>query len=308
MGTTPTQRARATDRVTINIQITIFGADMDGRAYSEEACTLEVSRNGALILADRNLTPQEEILIRRERTGKEAAAQIVGQVRKGPDGFVYGVKLLDPSVNLWDINFVPLTEAERAVGRTLLECSKCRLREVVYLEEFESEVYQANRCIYLTCKRCREATIWNEAAHEPKEREPMAPPHPPDPPPRPAPAPRIKDERRHTRINCRLRACIRYNKERYDEEILEVNDVSRGGVRFNTRRYLAPGTKIEIAVPYSPGMANIFVPAEIVRLKAIPDKNLYECGAAYRTKLAGHGEPSGSGKNRPPQGNSGKKS
>jgi hypothetical protein len=62
---------------------------------------------------------------------------------------------------------------------------------------------------------------------------------------------------------------------------LEVNDVSRGGACFTTRKYLPPGTKMEIAVPYSPGMANIFVPAEIVRLKAIPDKEFYECGAAY---------------------------
>ena len=75
-------------------------------------------------------------------------------------------------------------------------------------------------------------------------------------------------------------ACIRFASH-FDDEVLEVEDVSRGGVRFTTRKYLAPGTRIEVSVPYSPGMANIFVPAEIVRLKPIPDKNLYECGAAY---------------------------
>lgn len=305
METTPPQRARSTDRVTINIQITIFGADVDGRAFSEEAQTLEVSRNGALILSNRNLTSQEEILIRRERTGKEAPAQIVGQVRKGSDGLVYGVTLLDPNINLWDINFVPLTDAERAVGRTLLECSKCHLREVAYLEEFETEVYKANRCIYRTCKRCRESTIWNEAAHEPKARKQLEPPPPPVPPPQPAPAPRSRNERRHNRINCRLRACVRYNKEYYDEEVLEVNDVSRGGVCFRTRRYLAPGTEIEIAVPYSPDMANIFVPAKILRLTPIPDKNLYECGAAYQPALAGHDEHSRPRKNRPHKGEPG---
>jgi hypothetical protein len=287
------------------MQITIFGADIDGRAFSEEARTLEVSRNGALILVNRNLTSQEEILIHREPTGREAPARIVGQVRKEPEGFVYGVTLLDPSINLWDINFVPLTQAERAVGRTLLECSKCRLREVVYLEEFETEVYKANRCIYRTCKRCRESTIWNEAAHDPKKPKQMDSPPPPELPPPPGPAPRTRNERRHNRINCHLRACVRYNKEHYDEEILEVDDISRGGVCFTTRRYLAPGTNIEIAVPYSPDMANIFVPAEIVRFQAIPEKNLYECGAAYQTQLAGNVELSHYGKTRPPQGDRG---
>jgi hypothetical protein len=280
MGTTPSHPARSTDRVALLIRIRIFGSDVEGRAFSEEARTLLVSRNGALILTNRKLTPQDEILIRRERTGKEAPAQIVGQVRKEPDGFVYGVRLLDPGINLWDINFLPLSESERAVGRTLLECTKCRLREVVYLEEFETEVYHAHRSIYRTCKRCRESTIWNEAAHERTEREQAIPRPPPAPAPEPAAAPRSRNERRHNRINCKLRACIRY-KQGYDDEVLEVNNVSRGGVSFTTRKYLAPGTKIEIAIPYSPGMANIFVPAEIVRLKAIPGKNLYECGAAY---------------------------
>ena len=279
-----TTTRRSTDRVGLAIQIRIFGADVEGRAFSEQAQTMEVSHNGALILTQRNLTPQDEIVIRRELTGKESPAQIVGQVRSDPAGFVYGIKLLDPGINLWDINFVPLPESERAVARALLECAKCRLREVVYLEEFETEVYHAHRYIYHACKRCRESTIWNEAAHEPMGREPKIPPPPPAPPPEPALALRAKNERQHNRINCNLRACIRY-RQHFDEEVLEVNDLSRGGVCFTTRKYLAPGTKFEIAVPYSPGMANIFVPAEIVRLKSIPDKNLYECGAHYLKRI-----------------------
>src|SRR5271157_4160731 len=281
MGTPPARPTRASDRVTTVIQIRIFGADLQGRAYSAEARALLVSRNGALILVDRNLTPQEEIMIRRELTGKESPAQIVGQVRKEPDGFVYGVRLLDTSINLWDIEFVPLSEEQRAVGRTLLECAKCRLREVVYLEEFETEVYHANRYIYHDCKRCRESTIWNETAHEPTERMGIAwPPPAPPPPPQPPAEPRTKNERQYNRIHCNLQACIRYNQY-YEEEVLEVNDVSRGGISFTTRKYLAPGSKIDVAIPYSPGMANIFVPAEIVRIKEIPDKGLYEYGAAY---------------------------
>jgi len=155
MDSTPAYPARSTDRVAIGIQIQLFGSDLEGKAYSQDARTLEVSRGGALIATKRHLTPEEEVVIRRERTGKEAMARIVGQVRQTLEGFVYGVKLLDPDVNIWDINFVPLSEAERAVARTLLDCAKCHLREVVYLEEFETEVYHANRFIYRTCKRCR---------------------------------------------------------------------------------------------------------------------------------------------------------
>jgi hypothetical protein len=259
---------------------------VDGHVFSEKARTLLLSRNGAMILIGRTLTSQEEILIRRDAIGKESPAQVVGPVRKQADGFVYGVKLLNPSMNLWEINFVPLSEEERAVGRTLLRCTKCGLREVIYLEEFEMEVYEANRYIYHACTRCDEPTIWNEIKDDPTEwmREIAPSPPPLPPPPEPSAVPRTKNERRHNRIGCKLLACIRYASH-FDDEVLEVNDVSKGGVCFTTRKYLAPGTKIEVAVPYSAGMANIFVPAEVVRLRPIPDKNLYECGAEY-IKLA----------------------
>jgi hypothetical protein len=280
MGTTDSHTVRSSDRVAISIRIRVFGSEVDGRAFIEEAQTLDVSRNGGLIIIDRNLTPEEEIVIRVEDTGKESPAQIVGQIRSEPDGFVYGVKLLEPSVNLWDINFLPLSESERAIMRTLLECAKCHLREVVYLEEYETEVYYAHRYLYHPCKRCRESTIWNEAACEaPEKKEKLAPPAPPAPA-EPVPARRTVNERRHVRIKCQFPACIRY-KQHYREEILQVNNISRGGVCFNTGKPLTPGTKFDIAIPYSPGVANIFVPAEVVRVKPIPHENLYEVGAAY---------------------------
>jgi hypothetical protein len=262
------------------MHIRIFGHDVQGRSFGEQARTIEVSRNGALILTRRHLAPQQEILIRLDFTGAESNAQIVGQVRTEEEGFVYGVKLLDPSINLWDITFAPPSEADRAVMRTLLECGKCRLREVVYLEEYETEVYLAHRSIYHPCRRCFESTIWNEAAYRPRPVEVEAPPPPPSLPPLIPVPPAARIERRFKRIRCKLQACVR-NKQQHGEELLEVNDVSRGGVCFTTSSYLSPGTRVEIAVPYSPGMANIFVPAEVVRSRAIPEKHVFECGAAY---------------------------
>jgi len=280
MGTTQTQPTRSSDRVAIGMHIRIFGADVQGRTFGEQARTLEVSRNGALILTRRHLAPQQEILVRLDFTGKESNALIVGQVRTDPDGFVYGIKLLDPSINLWDITFAAPSEGDRAVMRTLLECAKCRLREVVYLEEYETEVYLAHRSIYHHCKRCLESTIWNEAAYRPRPVEIEAPAPVAVLPPPPPPAPMARIERKFKRIRCKLQGCIR-SKNDHVEEVLEVNDVSRGGVCFITNNHLLPGTRFEIAVPYSPGMANIFVPAEIIRAKAIPGKHAYECGAAY---------------------------
>jgi hypothetical protein len=280
MGTNTSHPPRWSDRISIVIQIQIFGADIEGRTYCEEARTLEVSRNGALILANRQLIPEAEIMIRRERTGKESPARIVGLLREEPDGFVYAVRLLDPNINLWDINFVPWNEGVRAVKRILLECAKCRLREEIYLEEFEAEVYYANRFIYHPCTRCRESTIWKETKFEPTNQEQVRAIPPPGPPSEPVPAPQFINTRRHKRIRCNFQACIR-GQQNYDEEVLQVKDVSRGGICFMTRKYIPPGTRIDIAAPYSRDTMNIFVPAEVVRIRTISDNTPYECGAAY---------------------------
>ena len=280
MGTNTSDPPQWSYRVSIVIQIQIFGADIEGRTYCEEARTLEVSRTGALILAKRQLIPEAEIMIRRERTGKESPARIVGPLRQEPDGFVYAVRLLDPIINIWDINFVPWNEAVGAVKRIPLECAKCRLQEEIYLEEFESEVYHANRFIYHPCARCRESTIWKETKFEATNRELATAILPPGPPLEPGPTPQFKNTRRHKRIRCNFQACIRGQKN-HEEEVFEVKDVSRGGICFMTRKYLAPGTKIDVAVPYSRGMVNIFVPAEVVRIRTISENTPYECGAAY---------------------------
>lgn len=281
MGTSWSHRPRSSDRVALVLPIRISGRGVDGHIFSEKARTVLLSRNGAMILTSRNLTDTEEILIRREAIGKESIAQVVGLVRKQADGFLYGVKLLHPEINMWEINFVPLSEEERAVGRILLQCTKCGLREIIYLEEFETEVFHSNHNIHHRCNRCHDVTVWNEVRNDQEEwmRDVTPAPLPPPPPELPS-APRTANERRHNRVGCKLVACIRF-EHNFEDEILKVEDVSRGGVRFQTRKYLSPGTKIQIAVPYSEGMANIFVPAEIVRLEPLSDKNLYECGAAY---------------------------
>ena len=166
------------------------------------------------------------------------------------------------------------------MGGMLLECTKCRHREVIDLTNFEARVFRANQYIYHTCNYCGGSTIWSEAAYEPTEARGRTPSPAPGLPPELAPAPRTSNRRRHNRVRCGLRACIHYIHN-YEDEILEVNDVSRGGVSFTTQKCLTPGARIEIAVPYSPGMPNIFLPAEIVRIKPLPNSKHYVYGAAY---------------------------
>ena len=60
MGPTAAHTARSSDRVVIAIRIRIFGSDVAGRAYIEETRTLDVSRNGALIIVGDVLKARKE--------------------------------------------------------------------------------------------------------------------------------------------------------------------------------------------------------------------------------------------------------
>ena len=58
-------------------------------------------------------------------------------------------------------------------------------------------------------------------------------------------------------------------------------DLSKGGISFRSRNQYPEGSRIEVAVPFTPGSAAIFVPIRIVFSQAIPSAGLYRHGAAY---------------------------
>jgi hypothetical protein len=80
-----------------------------------------------------------------------------------------------------------------------------------------------------------------------------------------------------TRVN--FTACIRVN--RLNEEIVECDNVSKGGLCFRSRKQYSEGTSIEVAVPYSPGQPAIFVAAQIRRIEELSGLGLFRYGVAY---------------------------
>jgi hypothetical protein len=277
------QPRRRSDRVSYESAIRVFGTDVGGTGFIEEGGTLVLSRHGAAIILKRKLCPHQVIIIRCE-TGKEADARVVGQIGRKPAGRVYGVAFLDATVNLWEIDFPPPSESEDAVGHVLLECGHCRSRELVCLDEFEVEVFEASRSISRACKHCQDTTHWKEAAPEPpKEVRPLQVESPAEArqlPPPPSPPPRTENERQHVRAKTRVKALIRHAG--LGEEIIATENVSRGGLCFRSRKGYYVGSRIEVALPYSPGPANIFVPARIVRTQELPGEYLLaEYGAEY---------------------------
>jgi hypothetical protein len=83
------------------------------------------------------------------------------------------------------------------------------------------------------------------------------------------PAVRTVDERRYPRITCRnVRACI--NTEANAGVIVDLINISRGGVCFSSYAEFHPGTPVSIATHYIVGGQNIFQNGRIVRMQRSP--------------------------------------
>jgi hypothetical protein len=98
------------------------------------------------------------------------------------------------------------------------------------------------------------------------------------PPPRAPDTPRA-NRRKHARVKVSYSACIRH-PERGDD-IVTCEDMSRGGLRFTSRKSYYERALIEVAVPYTPGQPAIFVPAQIVFVQELPEQQLFRYGVAY---------------------------
>jgi PilZ domain len=96
----------------------------------------------------------------------------------------------------------------------------------------------------------------------------------------PVPPARVGKEnrRRDVRTRVSFTACVRHPAA--GEEIVECDNVSKGGFCFRSRRQYLDHSLIEASVPYTPGWTPIFVSGEIRHVEALPG-NLFKYGVAY---------------------------
>jgi hypothetical protein len=255
--------------------IEVLGSDHTARDFYDNSRTLIVSRHGAKILLTRKLVPDQEITIRCLETGKEGVCRVVGHITEEAEGYTYGVSFLDAEVNPWGIEFPPSSEAEKALGRVVLECSRCHTRELAYLDGYELEVLQARQSLSRRCRRCNDASIWKK----PFAQE-LAPEGSPPPPVREE----DREKRSAPRTDLKVMACVRYlDVEQMEmvEEIVTTRNLSSNGLSFESRKQYAEAAKIEVAVPFTPGGGNIFIPSRIFYVQHPPDSEVTLYGVAY---------------------------
>jgi len=265
---------RQSDRVTLRLQVDASWSGAGGATVTQPAHTLLVSRNGGVIRLPEKLFPGQEITLHRNLDGeppRAARAKIVAEIDHEPDGFIYAFAILEPRADFWEIEFPAPHSAEEALARLLMECSFCLRREVVYLNEMELKSFEIRRCVARLCKHCDSPSIWVEAQSDVKE-EGASLPHVPQ-------QERVLPRRNRTRIKARVLACIR--RRGFQEEVAVCEDLSKGGISFRSRNHYPEGTRLEVAVPYTPGAGAIFVPIRIVFSQPISTAGLFRHGAAY---------------------------
>ena len=293
----PPEGVRRSSRIPKQMDILLVGSDTEGKVFSEKTKTVLLSKHGAGIVSRYKLSAEQELILRRLDTNKETEVRLVGQIGEESDVYTYGVAFLDTTQDFWDIQFPVPSEAEKEMRVVSLECGSCQARETVEQSDLESDVYLVNEGIVRYCKKCGSSTFWKRASEDAEEapvvvemvqsrcmgwsdEEEQAPsPIAVAAPPEPAPATGRENRRKHVRTKVSFKACVRSHA--HGDDIVTCEDVSRGGLCFKSRKEYPEKFKIEVAAPYTPGVLNLFIPAEIVHVHELKNEKNFRCGVAY---------------------------
>ena len=231
-------------------------------------------------MANLQLSTGQNIKIQRVGSGKEAMARVVGRLAGWSEARVFGVALLDPAANLWDIAFPAASDAEKVVLRALLRCIACCRLEVTYLNEFEAGLFLRHHCISRTCASCGGWTTWTRPfghtstdPHIPIELDSETQGS------QQLLASGKQNLRSHDRIQVEAVGCVRHST--LGNEVVLVRDLARGGLSFYSANHYPEGTRMEMAVPYASRAPNIYSRARIVSSRKGAEKGLIEYGVAY---------------------------
>jgi hypothetical protein len=261
----PVSATRKGDRVSISIGVQISGADTAGQHFSEIMHTVNVSRSGCCLLTKRSLPPGQKLRLIRTGNAEEVSGRVVGQTGMRPEGNLFGVEVLNASENFWGIRFPQQKDLEHGAGRTLLKCPACEHTEEVALNEVELSVFQITHHLTRKCPTCAATGLWEGVPETSVSANGSTPGKP-------------AEKRRYARISMKTHACV--GQPGPNADIVEVVNVSRGGVCFHSSRNYARDSWVQVAVPYTPGAANIFVSGRIVRSRKLGD-SATEYGVEY---------------------------
>jgi hypothetical protein len=258
------QGRRRSDRVLVGIPIEMSATDVHQVRFTVSCITEMVSLHGASVALPQRVSPDHPVIVRRPALDLEVHARILGQLGIRPGLHLYGVAFTEASPQFWGIQFPP-DQGDGGFGRTLLMCSECNKQLIFTLNEIEFRVFEANQRLAFGCETCGRNVDWipvpNEITTRPATLGDGRP-----------------QKRKHLRTRMKASACIMGSN--HNDEVVEVLNVSRGGISFRGSRLYPLNGWIEFAVPYTRGAANIFVPGRIAWCTE-NGNNVFDHGVQY---------------------------
>jgi hypothetical protein len=315
---------RRSGRISKKVPIVLIGTDETGKVFSERTTAVVLSRHGAGILSQYTFAPEETLALRIGEPSCEASVRLVGCIGETDRGHIYGVEFLDPSINYWGIDF-PAPDEYPGAAEFWLECTLCHERRKVEPSEIERDVFLTTDKVFRFCERCGQTTPWQRAAEasappQPPTSNTAVPPASAEPagkceerrapqdatPPgaptattgilevvpagaasvldRAASPERRENRRKHIRTRVSFKGCVRYRG--FEEEMVECENISKGGLCFRGHKHYPEDAQIEVAAPYEPGTPAIFVPAQIRHVEKLLGGTMFRHGAAYLRSAA----------------------
>jgi hypothetical protein len=201
-------------------------------------------------------------------SGEEAVGRVVGQTGIRSKRNLYGIEVLNPSDNFWGIRFPRQKELEGGHARVLLKCAACQNCHVTALNEIEVSVFQITHRLTRMCDVCSANTVWEPVPDKTSPEELLA-------------TGQKADKRKYGRINMKAVACVGPLGPHAD--IVDVMNISRGGICFRSSHTYHEDSWVQVAAPYTQGTANIFVAGCVVRSRKINNDltELTEYGVEY---------------------------
>ena len=117
------------------------------------------------------------------------------------------------------------------------------------------------------CKHCRDSTIWKKSFDSSSTSNGSK---------------HIHEKRREVRKDVKIIVGIR--SQEFGEDLVHARTASRTGLCFERRRPYQKGCEIQVAIPYSSGGGNIFLPARIVWIQHLTYGPLNLYGVSFSRK------------------------
>ena len=174
-------RARRSARIPIQIPVLLIGNDMLGKVFTEHTNTVNVNRHGLGVVSKFKIAPDQEMIVRRKDTNKEAPVRVVRSNGSKSHNQTYGLEFTGPDNNIWGVEFPPLTESEMESLLSLFECGRCKVRKAFDNSDDKLNACSGNKGVVQSCDQCGCETTWmrvlggHAGASAAKEAESLAP-------------------------------------------------------------------------------------------------------------------------------------